>query len=255
MKYAFLIFILLFKISLGFSGIFGKDNRVEVKNFQYPWSSIGRLTIGSSQCTAALIGPCQILTAAHCLISEQTQNPINQPMIFISHGDHFRANLVFHYYTLPQDHFLHEENDWVISILDKPIGNEIGWFGVAPQGPTAKILGPFNIAGYNSDLFDGLKLTNDSEATSHYIYNNNIMSLEANTFTGASGAPIWQFNENSNPVIYGIHVGAEMDFDQSSGDFVQKELKEYSAMEKADGIASAQFWNTYQESLNYKCPK
>jgi V8-like Glu-specific endopeptidase len=254
MKNALIILILLLKVNLGFSGIFGVDNRVEVKKLQYPWTSIGRLIISNSQCTAALIGPCQILTAAHCLISEQTQSPINHTMTFISHGDNYRANLISHYYTLPQNHFLHEENDWVISILDRSIGNEIGWFNVALQGPTSKILGPFNIAGYNSDLFEGIKLTNDSEVTSHYIYNNNIMSLEANTFTGASGAPIWQFDENSIPVIYGIHVGAEMDFDLSTGDFIQKELKEYSASEKADGIASEQFWNTYQESLNYKCP-
>jgi hypothetical protein len=33
----------------------------------YPWSSIGKIGVAGRHCTAAVIGPNQILTAAHCL--------------------------------------------------------------------------------------------------------------------------------------------------------------------------------------------
>lgn len=51
-------------------GIQGFDDRATVEADTYPWSSVGRLNnSGRSFCTAVLIAPDKVLTAAHCLRS------------------------------------------------------------------------------------------------------------------------------------------------------------------------------------------
>lgn len=51
-------------------GIQGKDERTAVEADAYPWSSIGRLNnAGRTFCTAVLIAPDRVLTAAHCVRS------------------------------------------------------------------------------------------------------------------------------------------------------------------------------------------
>ncbi len=51
-------------------GIQGSDDRTAVEIDAYPWSSVGRLNnSGRGFCTAVLIAPNRVLTAAHCLRS------------------------------------------------------------------------------------------------------------------------------------------------------------------------------------------
>lgn len=54
----------------GRRGLQGRDDRVAVEADAYPWNSIGRLNNqGKSFCTAVLIAPDRVLTAAHCVRS------------------------------------------------------------------------------------------------------------------------------------------------------------------------------------------
>ncbi|HEV7264285.1 MAG TPA: trypsin-like serine protease [Falsiroseomonas sp.] len=59
------------------SGIGRQDRRVAVDNAVAPWRSIGMVrTEGGGRCSGALIGPRQVLTAAHCLVNAGNGAPV-----------------------------------------------------------------------------------------------------------------------------------------------------------------------------------
>ncbi len=240
-------------LNVAVAGIFGADNRVEVTNTTYPWTALGRLQIETSICTGVMVGPCQLLTAGHCVISEGTQKPYTYPMTFSPFGGNQTAKPVHMYWGTPQSHMLHEPNDWAILILDQSIGKKTGWFGVQNPSDFSLAVNPVILAGYNRDLFNGAKLTSDSTAVMHQFYSNGIIGLEADSFSGASGAPIWFMNASKQPTVVGIHVGAMMNV--VNGKNTQMYFDQWSDEQKADAVAVKQFWSSLQEALQYQCPQ
>jgi|GEM_PF-3968117 len=49
------------------SKVIGRDDRVALVSYDYPYNTVGQVYIGDSACSAFLIGPRHIMTAAHCL--------------------------------------------------------------------------------------------------------------------------------------------------------------------------------------------
>jgi V8-like Glu-specific endopeptidase len=242
-------------VSSALAAVYGTDNRKEVKTVSFPWTALGRVDVSKSHCTAALVGPCQILTAAHCLISRDTQLPYSYPKTFRTFGSDTQSNIIHIYFGTPQSDTSMRENDWAIAVLDRPLGKQIGTFEVRYQRSTDQTVGPLIIAGYNSDLYGGNRLTVDSNAYWHRITDKNLIVLEADTFLGASGAPIWRFDDQGKPVIYGIHTRSVMDADPETRKTIQKHVPEFNENISAVGISTAQFWDTYQASLKYQCPE
>lgn len=108
------------------------DRRQDLNSNKAPWTAIGRLsTPRNTNCSATLIGPDLVLTAAHCILDKegqfvqgnyQFQAGYNRGQMFAS------AGVVHAWWGSRQGHYT--DNDWAILQLDARLGDRLGWMGV-----------------------------------------------------------------------------------------------------------------------------
>ncbi|KPP82258.1 MAG: putative peptidase [Oceanicaulis sp. HLUCCA04] len=200
---------------------FGEDDRVVMDTAQFPWSVVG--TISSDRgggCTATLVAPDVIVTAAHCIHSE----------------DQLYAGGVFSTgFALPGgprtarviDHLIDEEwdserfsqtdeidgTDWALLRIDEPLGDELGYVGVldivADRGERETQNARIWQAGYSWDT--GSNLSGNEDCRILETYADDTISHDCDTTRGDSGSPFmvhedgeWQIiatdsNFRSNP--------------------------------------------------------
>lgn len=113
---------------------FGHDDRIHVNVTQMPWRAVGLLTLEDGSCTATLIAPRLIVTAAHCM---QTEHGGLAKVISFRAGawgdtEQGIANVVsavvapnYSPQTAPPNGG--NGDDWAILTLDRPLGDQLGY--------------------------------------------------------------------------------------------------------------------------------
>ena len=193
------------------------SHREEVDMHQFPWSSIGKVGDAGQQCTGAVIGPKEFLTAAHCLYLFRTGRFLVPQSINIllgyEKGD-YRVRRVASRYTIapafdpslysypPESEKLMRgaRHDWAIVEVDEPFPAD-----VKPLRLTSAILSPGTAAmlvGYPIERRH--MMTADRHCRVVEISSDNaLIGHDCVTHRGDSGGPL--LSRDDEGLILGVN--------------------------------------------------
>lgn len=186
--------------------IFGNDDRVAVTTTMYPWNTIGKMAgIG---CTATLVGPALVLTAAHCVI-DQTTGRVRSDLTT------FRANYI-------AGHFENEATimgvtvgstavptptraDWAFLTLKEPLGDTVGWLEIKST-TTETFPDVMTVVGYSGDFLAGeIAGAHNLCRTKARDHDRGLIEHDCDTTRGASGGPAVKYY-GSMLLVVGLNV-------------------------------------------------
>lgn len=179
---------------------FGRDDRYLVNTATLPFRAVGLLTLPAGTCTASLVGPRTLLTAAHCVTADgQT---LDMPLYFqagLMRGDQAgKATVVDAMFSPDYTPETMEPgqgngNDWAIVTIDRDLGNVVGFLNVHRLNDTdITEIGNGGLlvdqAGYSQDT--GLNMSGNRGCRVTVAYDDGSILHECDTTFGDSGSPL-----------------------------------------------------------------
>ena len=177
---------------------FGRDDRILMDTGAFPWSVVGYVDFDEGgTCTATLIGPDILITAAHCIsegdrVAAAGEFRTGQALA----GGQRTARVVD--YLLDSDwdepRFSSADDidgaDWALLRIDRPLGDELGHVGVldlSEAGGRAARRERLWQAGYSWDT--GTNLSGNEDCRILDFNRDNTMAHDCDTTRGDSGSP------------------------------------------------------------------
>lgn len=190
---------------------------LETSDASKGWDGVGRLDIaGKGFCTAALIQPRLILTAAHCLFDNDNM-PIDAGRFTFEAGLRNGRAAASRNVTrlLAHPDYVHDGpsketsevvNDIAILELDQPIRNgRIKPYPIASQPQTGDEVG---IVSYGKDRANAPSL---QETCSVMSRQDGVLLMSCEVAFGSSGAPVFRFRDGQFEIVSVVSAMAEVD--------------------------------------------
>jgi len=198
------------------------DGRQEISPYDRnvsPYRRVLIITFGMAdgtrrRCTASMISPYWAITAAHCVYGGgdwysnwRLWKHVHSCSDANSDNMYTVTKVVaFQQYTQASRNDWDTRFSWDIAFLrlNKPAGNELGWFGFGyDTGFSGHVY--FNIISYPSDKPDCRKFF-QSCTYSEWDGDHQQITYECDMSGGSAGSPVYRYKSGAGEVIYAIHA-------------------------------------------------